>query len=282
MDDKQFPSEEVQFQYYSEILKRFAPQPVTMRTFDVGGDKTPHLLDLKGESNPALGLRAIRYLLKHPEILRTQLRAMLRASVHGNLRIMFPLISDVEELKQAKKITYEMMAELKAQHIQIRESIQIGIMIETPSAVMISDLLAPEVDFFCVGTNDLIQYTLAADRVNESVAFLYNPLHPAILRMLEQVVVTAQKFKIPVHLCGEMASDPLFLPVLLALGFSELSMNAVVIPRVKHILRLLSFDDCELIFQDLKRFTSAQEGLERLKSFMVEKFPTEFNFENRT
>ena len=281
LDSQTIPSEQEQADYYAQILECFAPLPVTMRTYDLGGEKSLHTYHNKKEPNPALGLRAIRYCLKDPHLFKTQLRALLRASKHGNLRIMFPLISGLYELLEAKKIFKQVKQELVNEQVDFAKDVKIGIMIETPSSAMVADLLAPEVDFFSVGTNDLIQYSLAVDRVNEHVAYLYNPLHPAILRTLQLVVQSAKAQDIPVYLCGEMASDPIFLPILVALGFDGLSMNAIVLPKVKHILRMLNMESCQGLFQEIIQNKTAHNATNMLIDKMITWFPNEFEVPNQ-
>ncbi|MBL7685329.1 MAG: phosphoenolpyruvate--protein phosphotransferase [Deltaproteobacteria bacterium] len=258
------PSEEEHFLTYQKVLKSIYPYYATLRTLDIGADKIPTRHLYEAETNPALGLRAIRFCLKETEIFKTQLRALLRASIFGKLKIMIPMISSVKEVQRVKDLLEEVKKELDQRKIQYDPHVKIGIMIEVPSAIMIAQELAREVDFFSIGTNDLIQYTLAIDRTNENVSYLYNPLHPAILRMLKKVVDAAHQERIEVSLCGEMASDPLYILVLLGLGFSELSMNALSIPRVKRIIRSVFFKDTKALVDQL--LTISEEGL--IESFV--------------
>jgi phosphotransferase system enzyme I (PtsI) len=211
------------------------------------------------EMNPVMGLRAIRFCLKEVRIFKTQLRALLRASVFGELKILFPMISGLREISQIKEILEELKVELHKEGVAYNPDIKIGIMIEIPSAATIADLLAKEVDFFSIGTNDLIQYTLAIDRVNENVSYLYNPLHPAVLRLVRNVVDAAHSTGISVAMCGEMAGEPLYLPILLGLGIDELSMNPLCILKIKKILRSISYHDAQQLAAQVDQFKTATE-----------------------
>ena len=239
------PSEEEQYQNYVTVLEKMAPMPVTIRTIDIGADKLTAHHPLAGQANPALGLRGIRLCLKEPAIFKRQLTALLRASVFGNLRIMFPLITSVDEIRKTKKIIAEIKEKLRRDGKDFKDDVPLGAMIEVPAAIYIADALAKEVDFFSVGTNDLVQYTLAIDRANELVSDLYTPFHPAILQMLQHVVQAARKAGIAISCCGEMAGDPLTLILLIGMGFDSLSMNAVSLPRVKKILRSVTREQAE-------------------------------------
>jgi phosphotransferase system enzyme I (PtsI) len=270
------PSEEEQLQAYGDILAKMAPHPVTIRTLDVGGDKFVPEINLADEANPAMGLRAVRFSLKERRLFKIQLRAILRASAHGRVRLMFPMISGVAEIRACKVLLEEAKAELVAEEIPFNAAIPVGIMIETPSAALIAGLLAREVDFFSVGTNDLIQYCLAVDRGNEHVAYLYEPLHPAILRALKMICDAGREAGIEVGMCGEMAADPLYSLVLLGLGFDELSMNAPGIPRVKRILRQLRRSEGVAILDEIFGFATAREVAEYLEIEMARRFPDYF------
>ena len=256
---KELPGEEEQFAAYSAVVRAMAPQPVTIRTLDVGGDKFVVGLNLADELNPALGLRAIRLSLRQPETFKPQLRAILRSSIHGKVRIFFPMVSGVAEIRAVKALFEEAKQELRREGISFDEGIEIGIMIEIPSAVIIADLLAREVDFFSVGTNDLIQYTLAIDRQNREVAYLYKPLHLSVLRALEHILGAARTAGIPVSMCGEMAGDPRYTLVLLALGLDELSMTAGQIPVVKQRIRRLSRAEARTALEQAMRLSTAEE-----------------------
>jgi phosphotransferase system enzyme I (PtsI) len=267
------PGEDEQFAAYSSVVKAMAPQPVTIRTLDVGGDKFVEDLNLDDELNPALGLRAIRLSLRRPELFIPQLRAILRASAFGKVRIFFPMISGVDEIRTVKAHLDDVKMELRSEGVPFDEAIEIGIMIEIPSAVMIADLLAREVDFFSVGTNDLIQYSLAIDRTNEHLSELYEPLHPAVLRSLKMVVDAARAAGIDSCICGEMAGEPKYLPILLGLGFDELSMNAVSLLRVKKILRRCSKTDAEQLVATALTLSTAREVEQFIHKEISELFP---------
>jgi phosphotransferase system enzyme I (PtsI) len=264
---KGIPSEEELFEDYKQVTEIFYPLPVTIRTLDLGGDKFSSDLDLSREMNPALGLRAIRFCLKEPKIFKKQLRAILRASAYGQLQLMLPMISGLQEILDTKKILKEVMHDLDNENINYDRDIKTGIMIEIPSAVIVADILAKHVDFFSIGTNDLIQYALAIDRVNEHLAYMYEPYHPAILRMIQQVVKAAKDTGIKVALCGEMAGDPFCATILLGLGIDELSMNAASIPLVKKIIRSISMKDALSDLKDISQFDTAKE----VREFIIEK-----------
>lgn len=256
---KQPPTEEEQFSAYCDALKRMEGRPVTIRTLDIGGDKFVPELNLADEANPAMGLRAIRFSLQEETLFRVQLRAILRASGQGPVRILFPMISGVGEIRACKRILQEVGTELAGEGIPFDSAIPVGIMIETPAAVMIASFLAQEVDFFSIGTNDLIQYFLAVDRGNEHVAYLYDPFHPAILRALKATCDAAHAAGINVAICGEMAGEPLYTLVLIGLGLDGLSMNPSCIPRVKRVLRHLSKRQGEELIEKLLLLATSKE-----------------------
>jgi phosphotransferase system enzyme I (PtsI) len=265
------PDEEEHYQNYRRILEALAPRPVTIRTFDLGGDKLPVGMRSHAE-NPALGLRAIRYCLRQPDLFRAQLRALLRASVHGNLKIMFPMISGVAELRAAKRMLADVREELVREAVPMRE-VPLGIMIELPSAALIADRLATECDFFSIGTNDLIQYTIGIDRQNKDVAYLYKPLHLAVLRMLKQVCDAARTRGLAVSMCGEMAGEPVNALVLLGLGVSELSMNGTSIPLVKRVLRAARASDGRALVERILAMTTADDIEREVRTEMGRRFP---------
>jgi phosphoenolpyruvate-protein phosphotransferase (PTS system enzyme I) len=245
IDRVTMPTEDEQYELYRAVVEAVAPRPVTLRTFDIGGDKFASSFQLPAEMNPALGLRAVRLALSRPDVFLTQLRAMLRASIHGDLRIMVPMVASVQELREVRRLLGRAMQDLDAAGRPRARHVPLGIMIEVPSAVVMADVLAREAEFFSIGTNDLIQYTLAIDRGNRFMAHLASPFHPAILRMIRQVSRAAAAHGVPVALCGAMASDPLAAVLLVGLGLRELSMEAAAIPEIKEALRRVTTGDCE-------------------------------------
>lgn len=239
------PSEDEQAEAYTTVAERMNPNPITIRTLDIGGDKLLGGFDRYSESNPFMGCRAIRFCLDHPEIFRPQLRAILRASARGKVRLMLPMITGLLELRQSLQMLEEAKKELEAEGIPFDTNMPVGVMIETPSAVLIADILAKEADFFSIGTNDLIQYSLAVDRINERVAHLYQPAHPGIIRMIKLVIDAAERENIALSVCGEIASELPITLVLIGLGIRDLSMTATAIPEVKKLIRSISLKDAE-------------------------------------
>lgn len=272
LDRTDLPSENEQLEAYKEVVSQMKPYPVTIRTLDVGGDKFISHLGTPTEVNPFLGLRAIRLCLKNKDLFKTQLRALLRASIFGKLRIMIPMISELEELKQTKRIIEEVKQELKIEKVCFDPHIELGIMIETPSAAITSDTFANEVDFFSIGTNDLIQYTIAIDRVNEQLAHLYNPLHPAILRLIKYTVECAHKRGKWVGMCGEMAGNPLFAMVLVGMGLDELSMSSSSILKVKEAIRSFNITEAKELVQKILRLSTTNEIEKTLTEIMHQKY----------
>ena len=273
---KKLPVEEDHFETYRKLAEGVAPYSATIRTLDMGGDKMVSHIEWAEEINPAMGLRAIRFSLKEVELFKTQLRGILRASAYGKLKIMFPMISGMQELRQAKGILDEIRKELDSKGIPYDREMEVGIMMEIPSAASIADILAREVDFFSIGTNDLIQYSLAIDRVNEHVAYLYEPLHPAIIRIIKGIVDSAHAAGIKVSMCGEMAGEPAYVPILLGLELDELSMNAPVIPWVKKIVRAMTASEAKKLLRDVMAFSTAAEIEGCVREHMAELFPDEF------
>jgi phosphotransferase system enzyme I (PtsI) len=276
LNRKDLPTEEEHFQTYRRLVENISPSTATIRTLDIGGDKFLPDYSKNNELNPALGLRAIRFSLKESEIFRTQLRGILRATVYGKLRILLPMISGVEEIRKAKAILEEVKKSLTKGSIPFDPKVQVGAMIEIPSASDIADILAREVDFFSIGTNDLIQYALAVDRINEHVSYLYEPLHPAVLRIIRWVVQSGHQAGIPVAICGEMAAEPTYAMILLGLGLDEFSMNPVSIPKVKKVLRMSRFEETRLLVEQVFQFPTASEIECFVRNWMAERFPEDF------
>lgn len=260
-----FPSEEEQFQIYKSIVEKMKGLPIVIRTFDIGGDKGGLPLHSK-EDNPYLGCRAIRFLLKEKRIFKTQLRAILRAAHFGDVSLMFPMVSGLSELYEAKEILREVEDELKKEKILYKEDIRIGSMIEVPSAAIIADLIAKECDFLSIGTNDLVQYSLAVDRSNQHMSPFYTPTHPGVIRLIKMVVNEANRQGIPVTICGEIAADPTFTSLLIGLGVHELSVSARFIPSVKEKLRSLSIVESVQLAEEVLNMATPQEIMKRLKS----------------
>ncbi|MDP2268806.1 MAG: phosphoenolpyruvate--protein phosphotransferase, partial [Deltaproteobacteria bacterium] len=272
----QLPTEEEHFAHYRAIVGVPGLEWTTIRTFDLGGEKFFSDPKLGREMNPQMGLRAIRFCLQEIELFKVQLRAIARASYYGKTRLLFPMISGVEEIRQAKQTFQEVCDQLVAEGVPIGQDIEIGVMIEVPAAVIIADALAKEVDFFSIGTNDLIQYALAIDRVNERVTYLYEPLHPAVLRLVAQVVRTGHEAGIKVAMCGEMAGEPAYAMILLGLELDELSMTPSAIPRIKKIIRGSSREESKRLLDKVMTFSVAAEIREYVEEYMRERFPAEF------
>ncbi|GIO35690.1 phosphoenolpyruvate-protein phosphotransferase [Paenibacillus antibioticophila] len=266
MGRTELPSEDVQFQAYKTVLEKMEGKPVVVRTLDIGGDKELPYLDLPKEMNPFLGFRAVRLCLDRQDIFRTQLRALLRASVYGNLRIMFPMIATLDEFRQAKALLEEEKAKLVGEGTAVSDSIQLGIMVEIPSTAVLADQFAQEVDFFSIGTNDLIQYTMAADRMNERVSYLYQPYNPAILRLVKMVIDAAHKEGRWVGMCGEMAGDATAIPLLLGLGLDEFSMSATSILPARSQISKLSKAEMEKLAAEALQKRTAQEVVELVQA----------------
>jgi phosphotransferase system enzyme I (PtsI) len=256
---RRFPEEDEQTEAYARVLESMKPREVTIRTLDLGGDKVIPGVKPLGESNPILGWRAVRFCLSRPEVFKAQLRAMLRASVHGNLKIMFPMISGVEELESTLEVLEETKRELRAEGRPFDEEVPVGIMIEVPSAAFTSDILARKVSFFSIGTNDLIQYTIAVDRENERIAYLYEPFHPGVLRLIRMIIDNAHAAGIPVGMCGEMAGDPYAAVILLGLGLDEFSMSSIGIPEIKRIIRSVTVAEAEELVGTIMEMKSYRE-----------------------
>lgn len=265
------PDEEDHYRDYRSILDAMGGRPVTVRTFDLGGDKLPSGQKDHSE-NPALGLRAVRYCLRHPDLFQAQLRAAVRAAAHGNLRLMFPMVSGLVEVRAAKRMLAEACDEVEARGVPFRMP-PVGVMVELPSAAVLADRLADEVDFLSIGTNDLIQYTIGVDRQNKDVAYLYRPLHLAVLRTLRAIADAARARGKPVAMCGEMAGEPLYTLVLLGLGLDELSMNGPSIPLVKRVIRSASARDGRALLDRILGLTTAEDIEREVRSEMARRFP---------
>lgn len=259
MNSEDFPTENEQFEVYKKVAEKLQNKRIIIRTLDIGGDKELKYMKLPKEQNPFLGYRAIRIFLDNRALFKVQLRAILRASKYGNLAIMLPMISSLEELVEAKKVIQEVKEELKTKQIEFNENIEIGIMIEIPSAAIMSDVLAKECDFFSIGTNDLIQYTMAVERGNEKVANLYSHFHPAIIRLIKYVIDNAHKNHILCGMCGEAAGDLQFIPILIGLGLDEFSMNSNKILPARKLIRELDFKECQKLAEEVLKLPSIEE-----------------------
>jgi phosphotransferase system enzyme I (PtsI) len=272
LTSSQLPDEEKQFQIYRKAAQKLSPDPVIIRTFDLGGDKIGGQ-GFSPEANPFLGWRAIRFCLDRPEIFRAQLRAILRASAHGSVKIMLPMICSLDEVRQTKQILESLRREMDAAGTPYDRKCPLGVMIETPAAALSADLLAREVDFFSIGSNDLTQYTLAVDRINERVAKLYDPFNPAVLQLIRQVIESGHRAGIWVGLCGEMGADPLAVPLLLGLGLDELSMNAVSVPEIKRMILRLEAGECRRLAERVMQAETSREARQLLSDFVLRNIP---------
>ena len=265
MNSEDFPTEKEQFEAYKKVAEKLQNKRIVIRTLDIGGDKNLKYMKLPKEDNPFLGYRAIRIFLDNISLFKVQLRAILRASAYGNLAIMIPMISSIEELRESKKVIQEVKDELRTKQIPFNENIEIGIMIEIPSAALMAEELAKECDFFSIGTNDLIQYTVAVERGNEKVSSLYTHFHPAVIRLIKSTIDGAHKNNILCGMCGEAAGDPMFIPLLIGLGLDEFSMNANKILQARKLIRELNFQDCKQIAQEILKLNYTEEIKRKLK-----------------
>jgi phosphotransferase system enzyme I (PtsI) len=268
----EYPSEDRQYETIAGIVKAMEGRTVVVRTLDLGGDKVIPGYKDAAEDNPILGWRAVRFCLAKPTIFKAHLRAILRASAHGPIKIMFPMISGLIELERVIAVLAEVKDELRRRNVPFDQDIPIGIMIEVPSAALTADLLAPKVDFFSIGTNDLIQYTIAVDRGNERIAYLYQPFHPAVLRLIRMVIDAGHQHGIPVGMCGEMASDPHAAAVLLGLGLDSFSMSAISIPEVKRIIRSITVEEARGVADRVMKMSSCREINNFVRQWMGERF----------
>jgi|SRR5690554_1906275 len=259
MDRKDMPSEEEQYTAYRQVLEGFGQMPVIIRTLDIGGDKELPYLKMDKELNPFLGNRAIRLCLANPEMFKTQLRALLRAGVKGNLWIMLPMVATLDEVRRTRKLLTEVEAELDSRGVEFTRDYKLGIMVEIPAAAVQAEHFAREVDFFSIGTNDLIQYTCAVDRMNEKVSYLYDPFNPAVLRLIQQVISAGHQHGKFVGMCGEMAGEPLAAPLLVAMGMDEFSMSASSIPQVKAVIRAMNSNKCQELWQQAQELTDGNQ-----------------------
>ena len=269
MNKPVLPDEETQFQVYKALAEAMPDQPIIIRTLDVGGDKFDAAISLPKEPNPFLGMRAIRLGLSRPELLKNQLRALLRAGVYGDIKILFPMISSVEELDGLLRLMDTLKTELADRGLKYRDKMEIGVMIEIPSAALIADQLAKRANFFSIGSNDLVQYTLAVDRSNEKVAPLYNPMHPAVIELIALAVKAARDNQIWVSCCGELAGDPVFTPLLVGLGVQELSMSPGALPAVRRIIRRLSMHEAEDLVREIRQTANSEFAMNRCKALLA-------------
>lgn len=270
------PTEDYQRRRYEQVLRELAPRPATIRTMDLGGDKNHDLFPMPREPNPALGMRSIRLCLQHRGLFLTQLRALLRASTAGRLRLLFPMISCQRELRQALELLDQARGQLRAKGQAFAEDIEVGMMVEVPSAAFLSAQFATLVDFFSIGTNDLIQYLMAADRQNNRVAYLYNPLHVAVLRLLRQVVEDAHRHGVHVAMCGEMAGNPEYIHIMLGLGLDEISMNPLALPYARHLVRHSSLEEARRLTRRVMELDDSETVRREVRDWMAERFPDFF------
>ena len=268
MDAKDFPTEEEQFKVYKKIAENLENKTVVIRTLDIGGDKDLKYMKLPKEENPFLGYRAIRVCLDNIDLFKVQLRAILRASAYGEISIMLPMISSIEELRKSKEIIEEVKKDLKVKSIKYNENIKIGIMIEIPSSAIMAEEFAKECDFFSIGTNDLIQYTIAVERGNEKVANLYTHFNPAVIRLIKSAIDGAHKNGILCGMCGEAAGDIKFIPLLIGLGLDEFSMNANKILKARKLITSLDYSKCQILAEEILKLVSTQEVKEKLEKFL--------------
>lgn len=268
MDSDFLPTEDEQYISYRKVLEAMGERPVVIRTLDIGGDKKLPYLQIEEEMNPFLGYRAIRLSLDRKDIFKTQLRALYRASMYGNLKIMFPMISGVQEFREAKKVVEEVKSELTVANIDFKDNVELGIMIEIPSAAIVSDVLAKEVDFFSIGTNDLIQYSIAVDRMNEKVSYLYDMFNPAVLRLIKFVIENAHKEGKSVGMCGEMAGDLNAIPILLGMGLDEFSMSPSSILKARKLIRSLNFEEAKKLTAKAMELETSSEIREYMGKFI--------------
>jgi phosphotransferase system enzyme I (PtsI) len=278
MSRSELPTEEELYEKYSDLASIMSPNKVVLRTLDLGSDKFMSKFGQLDEANPAMGLRAIRFCLKHEDLFRTQIRAILRASVHGNISLMFPMISGLKEVLQAKSMIFSVQQELRSEGKPFNPDMPVGIMIELPAAVMIAEILAQEVDFFSVGTNDLIQYSLGIDRTNHHVSYLYQPLHPAVVRSIKYVVDAGHRAGIEVSLCGEVASDPYCLPILMGMQIDSISLTPQAIPGIKRILRQLKMPECKQLLREVLNCRTVGRINKLVTENIFKKYPEELIF----
>lgn len=280
LDRPDLPSEKELYEVFKDAVEKMKPYDVIFRTLDVGGDKVGGGIKISSETNPFLGYRAIRFCLENIDIFKTQLRAILRASYYGEGKIMFPMISSVDEIKRIKRLLEEIKSQLKKENKHFKEDIKIGAMIEIPSAAITSDIISKEVDFLSIGTNDLVQYTLAVDRNNPKISYLYDPYHPAVIRLIYNVVQNAHKHNVEVHVCGELAAEPMATILFVGMKIDELSMSAIAIPEVKKIIRSIKYSEAKALLEKVLKYETSQQVKEVLHKFIAEKLP-EFTYKTQ-